>query len=702
MVTVKLARGRSIEQKRELAQEITKAIPFFFVLAWLISACGAPAATTNPAPTPVTPPVAPTVRPSLLTAAGTAYRQQGPGVIVLSLSGARADLIEQYMANGLIPNLTRLTVKGVKAQYAQSVDPPLSTPAHASISSGCFPNKTGLIADKYHSPEDDFTEYVSNLDEPEMAVEPIWRTAMRHGLRTAVVFWPGARSDLPEQLADYTVAYGESYTPSAEHTLTFTVASGWENPPHSFSPLQEGLLRITAPSTSRPGERSPEQSRRIVELSGHRHEDALVSAINVLAVDTRDDGIANYDTFYLCRFKELDEDSAPLVEGQWAPVTISPHLRSGAYFKITASNLMSLTNPFSSTVPITVTAPISLTVFQSQVSYNRASPVELLQEVSELFGFFPPPPDHHALQQGWITPEDYLAMAETQAHWMMEVAIHIYTTYQPDLMLTEQSPFSEIVRQFLLVDERQPGYSLERAEEYAGYRERGAQIADASLGQLLAATDLEDTTLLVVSDHGLASVHIVVYLNTILAQAGFLSFRESPGFPIDATQSKALALASGGSAHLYVNLQGRERPGVVLQEEYPALLDELVRILSEVRDPNGQPVFARIVRREEMGGLHLSSPYSGDLFVQAEPGYVVSDEWGKGEAFEPTSYYGGAGYDSALGEMHGIFVAAGRGVRQGETISAVRVVDIAPTVARLLGFTPAQIVDGLALEEIMR
>jgi predicted AlkP superfamily phosphohydrolase/phosphomutase len=681
MVTARLERGRSIL--------------FFFVFTLLISACGAPTATTNPVPTLANLPVAP-------TPAGAAYRRQGPGVIVLSLGGARADLVDQYLSDGLMPNLDRLVKGGVKAQYAQSVDPPLSTPAHASISSGCFPDKTGIISDKYHSPQDDFTEYASVLDGLEMAVEPVWRTAMRYGLRTAAVFWPGTGPDLHEQsalrqpfgvvypersrgaqgraqdTADYTVAYGESYALSAQHTLTFTVASGWENPPRSFSPLQEGLLRITG------------------------HEDTLVSAINVLAVDTRDDGIANYDTFYLCRFKEIDDNSAPLVEGQWAPVTVSPHLRSGAYFRITASNLMSLTNPLSPTVPITVTAPISLTVFQSQVSYNQASPVELLREVNELFGFFPPPPDHHALQQGWITSEDYLTMAETQARWMMEVAIHIYTTYQPDLMLTGQSSLGEVVRQFLLIDERQPGYSPELAEEYAGYRQRGAQIADASLGQLLTATDLQDTTLFIVSDHGLAPVHTVVYLNTVLEQAGFLSFQDSPGFPVDATNSQALALASGGSAHIYVHLRGRERPGVVPPEEYPALLDELVRTLSEVRDANGQSVLARIVRRQEMGGLHLSSPYSGDLFVQAEPGYVLSDESGKEAAFEPTSCYAGAGYDSALGEMHGIFVAAGRGVREGETISAVRIVDVAPTVTRFLGFAPGEMVDGIALDEIIR
>jgi len=629
-------------------------------IIFFLSACGSLPAITTPPPTPAYSPVA----------------DRRPGVIVLSLSGARADLIEQYLADGLMPNLAWLMKEGVKAQYAQSIDPALSLPAHASISSGCFPDKTGIIADKYHSPQDDFTQYVSNPDEFEMAVEPVWRTAMRHGLRTATVFWPGAGSNLPDQSADYTVAYGESYAPSTQHTLTFTVASGWESPPHSFSPLQESLLPITG------------------------DEDALISALNVLAVDTRDDGLVNYDTFYLCRFKEVDQDSTPLVEGRWTPVTVSPHLRSGAYLKITASNLASLTSPLSSTEAITVIAPISLTVFQSQVSYNRGRPVELLREVTERFGFFPPPPDHHALQQGWITPEDYLAMAETQSRWMMEVAAHIYITYQPDLMLVGQPVLSEIFRQFLLVDERQPGYSPERAAEYAGYRQRGAQMADASLSLWLTAPDLEDTTILVVSDQGLAPVHTVVHLNTILAQAGFLNFRESPGFPVEVT-SQALALGSGGSAYIYVNLKGRERPGVVPPEAYPALLDELIQTLSQVRAPNGQPVFARIVRRQEMDSLHLSSPYSGDLFVQAEPGYVFSDTWGK-EVFEQSSDLGEMGYDSALEEMHGIFVAAGWGVRKGETISAIRVVDIAPTVARLLGFPSPDMVDGLALDELIK
>ena len=46
-------------------------------------------------------------------------------------------------------------------------------------------------------------------------------------------------------------------------------------------------------------------------------------------------------------------------------------------------------------------------------------------------------------------------------------------------------------------------------------------------------------------------------------------------------------------------------------------------------------------------------------------------------------------------EMHTIFIAAGANVQeQGEIIAPVRIVDYAPTIAEILGFTPAPTVQG--------
>jgi hypothetical protein len=47
------------------------------------------------------------------------------------------------------------------------------------------------------------------------------------------------------------------------------------------------------------------------------------------------------------------------------------------------------------------------------------------------------------------------------------------------------------------------------------------------------------------------------------------------------------------------------------------------------------------------------------------------------------------------------FIAAGAGVRSGVALERIRVIDIAPTAARLLGLTPPA-VEGRVIDEILR
>ena len=48
------------------------------------------------------------------------------------------------------------------------------------------------------------------------------------------------------------------------------------------------------------------------------------------------------------------------------------------------------------------------------------------------------------------------------------------------------------------------------------------------------------------------------------------------------------------------------------------------------------------------------------------------------------------------------FIVAGDGVRGGAALAWIRLIDIAPTAARLLGVTPPLPVEGRVLEEILR
>ncbi|GAG14676.1 unnamed protein product, partial [marine sediment metagenome] len=100
-----------------------------------------------------------------------------PKVVVLCLDGARSDYVDKYIADGTMPNLAKLVERGVKAEYAQSIDPTLTAAAHASIATGTYPDKTGTVANTFRVPHQYIYQVVSGFEDVEWGAEPIWRTA---------------------------------------------------------------------------------------------------------------------------------------------------------------------------------------------------------------------------------------------------------------------------------------------------------------------------------------------------------------------------------------------------------------------------------------------------------------------------------------------------------------------------------------------
>jgi predicted AlkP superfamily pyrophosphatase or phosphodiesterase len=62
---------------------------------------------------------------------------------------------------------------------------------------------------------------------------------------------------------------------------------------------------------------------------------------------------------------------------------------------------------------------------------------------------------------------------------------------------------------------------------------------------------------------------------------------------------------------------------------------------------------------------------------------------------------GSHGYLRDMPDMRAVFVASGYGIRQGATVPQVRNVDIAPTIARLLGLEMKN-VSGRVLTDVLR
>jgi predicted AlkP superfamily phosphohydrolase/phosphomutase len=151
---------------------------------------------------------------------------------------------------------------------------------------------------------------------------------------------------------------------------------------------------------------------------------------------------------------------------------------------------------------------------------------------------------------------------------------------------------------------------------------------DEALGQVLEAVD-DQTTLIVMSDHGFCPFNWEVNLNSWLAEKGYVKFLDSEGAPagplfagVDWARTEAYALGLNG---IYVNLAGREKEGIVpVGEAYRKLLARLESDLLDLRDPrNGQNAVSLVLvaGRDYPLDADENSP---DLIVGYARGYRTS------------------------------------------------------------------------------
>jgi len=154
----------------------------------------------------------------------------------------------------------------------------------------------------------------------------------------------------------------------------------------------------------------------------------------------------------------------------------------------------------------------------------------------------------------------------------------------------------------------------------------------------------------------MAPIHSYVNVNAALIQAGLMVLEDTVSYYIDTARTEANAVTSGGAVHVYVNLKGRESGGSVPPEDYEEVQEEVITVLSAITDPvDEKPVFQRILRREELGELHLDGEDSGDVFAQARMGYYPDYHRDRTEVIQPVEFYGQHGYDSSLPERGAAF-----------------------------------------------
>jgi len=208
---------------------------------------------------------------------------------------------------------------------------------------------------------------------------------------------------------------------------------------------------------------------------------------------------------------------------------------------------------------------------------------------------------------------------------------------------------------------------------------------DGKIGELLEDVDLDSTALFVVSDHGAKSMHGGICVNEWLIREGYLRLKKAPEGPrrlsmdnIDWSATRVWG-EGGYYCRLFMNVQGREPQGIVPQQGYEGLRDEIIRKLEALGDENGKPIGTVVYRPEDLYRTCRNVPpdliaYFGDLDWRS----VGSVGTGSIHTFENDT-----GPDDANHDRHGVFVYCDprvSGAQAGRELAGISLYDIAPSV----------------------
>lgn len=233
-----------------------------------------------------------------------------------------------------------------------------------------------------------------------------------------------------------------------------------------------------------------------------------------------------------------------------------------------------------------------------------------------------------------------------------------------------------------------------RLKERTSYIIKAYQGADRELALARKLLGGNPTTF-ATSDHGFAPQWYAVNAGKVLFDAGLIPAEQFSNCR-QVSGSLIKACVAGGTAQIYIYLRGRDSTTAgIPAADYEATRDNIIAAFQNLTDPAnpGKQVVLNIFKKEDLrnvdGSDSLHPTRSGDVVVVLRPPYQF-DAATAGQPIALSQFFGQHGYMPELVDikhninMHGVFVAAGPGVRMAPMMAGVRAIDVAPTIAFMM------------------
>ncbi len=611
-----------------------------------------------------------------------------PKVVVVSIDAGADWLVDEFLARGVLPPdgaFAHMSRYGARAEAMLPINVASTSPSHSAMFTGAYPERTGIVANSFLLEGDSIATNASGFNTP-LQAETIWTAAQRQGKR--VICATAVTADLasPERTCTLTLAYGRAEIRPAVVGLRAATSEPWKYGPEKFEHAKN--LQLSGAGSSpityqlKSGEAIP---------------------IYVLAIDRNFDGRENYDAILLDFDKDLRNGLiATLSENQWANIVLP---FSG--------------QPLGSWVRVLkLEANLSeVKVYLGEASFNPASPAQYGRDIEEQVGFWAGQPDNQNQTRGLISEQVWFEQNERLAQHLKKLALYNLKRKDWDALLLYFPIVDDTTHRYLVRNPRQADYDAEdgnRRARYNGYVERAYREIDRILKELMDAAPPE-TNFLIISDHGMVPTHTTLMLNNFLAASGFTVTNDD--------QSEVRAVVDGAGAHIYVNVSGRQKNGGVAANKLNEYARRIQAACQKLRDPvTGETVFQTTLLGSELSEVRLGeSARTGDVFVSARPGFSLSgrllpevpifvpsspradirEHFAKNQATKEFMEAGGAnetgvgvhGHLGTVREIQSIFFAYGPNVPK-KALGVIEGIDVAPTIAALLGIKPPRDVQG--------
>lgn len=287
--------------------------------------------------------------------------------------------------------------------------------------------------------------------------------------------------------------------------------------------------------------------------------------------------------------------------------------------------------------------------FINAVSYPR----NLLKELYDELNIFP---------TGAKLLEDSDVVRYKATRWVMEnkIAPHMKKEEKPFFLSTYFASYDETTHQF--------GVGSDRAL-------RALEEIDEMVGDLVkTASAMADGNLVVcvVSDHGSLNTNYNINPNVLLHQEGLIQLDQSE----NVVNWKAYSQRAGGCSEIRLKDEGDE-------ETY----QKVYELLKKLKEDENSGV-AKVLTKTELAD-RKAFPLASFAII-AKKGYEIVDNITTPYLTTEVRQAAQHGFDEDYDEMRAIFCLSGTNIPKGKMISDVELIDVAPTLASVMGFKLVQ------------